>query len=586
LFMTIRFIRPSYSCCVWLLVMSGCHPASPQTSNPVAENSPKVDETNETALHSLASSAVLPGDWFEDVTAGSGLDARYHTGRRAGRNAIIETVGGGVGLIDFDVDSRLDIYAVGGGELETTTGAPSGMAGSLFRQLESGHFRNVTAVADLATNTDYSHGILAGDLDHDGFPDLLLTCYGSCRLWRNQGDGTFREIAEEAGLMIPGWHTAAACVDLNNDGNLDLFITDYVDWNPSRDPSSTIEIPTDIPPPQRYDPRPDHLLLSLGDGSFRDASAAAGIRTDGMGMGLVAADLNDDGAADVYVANDVVANHLYWGGASFPLREAAEVAGVAYNDSGSPEGSMGVDAEDVDGDARPDLWVTNFELEDNSLYLNLGDGLFQHSTARMGLGTHGRNQVGFGTGFQDFDADGWPDLYVLNGHVRYHSPRSPFHQSASLLRNEAGRRFVDVSDRAGGWFRLPHAARGGAAGDWNNDGAIDLVISSLDEPLTLLKNRLSKSLGLRVKLVGVKSPRDPIGATLSYQYRERRLVRLVKSGAGYLSQSDMRITLPLETSAERVEITVVWPSRLRERFQPLAAPGDCVLVEGHGVVIE
>lgn len=569
-------------------VLIGCGPSTPKAS-PDPPGAAHIEEPD----RADGSSTSVPrearaGDWFEDVTAASGIEFVYQTGRSANRLTILETVGGGVGVVDYDLDSRADIYAVGGGTIDAADSTPHGAPGKLFRQVSDWRFADVTTAAGLTHDTDYSHGILAGDLDNDGFPDLFLTCYGVCRLWRNMGDGTFEAATEESEVGVAGWHTAAACADLNADGHLDVLVTNYVDWSPSI-PSESGDAesasPRDVPPPQQFAPLPDRLFLNRGDGRFQEVGAEAGIRTDGMGLGVVAADLNDDGRADVYVANDVVGNHLYWGGMQFPLQETGELSGAAYNESGTPEGSMGVDAEDVDGDGRPDLWVTNFELEDNSLYLNLGDGQFRHATARFGLAGVGRALVGFGTGFQDFDGDGWPDLYVLNGHVRYHSPRSPFRQAAFLLRNVNGRRFEDVTEHAGSWFSIPHAARGAAASDLNGDGAIDLVVSSLDERLSVLRNRLAVAPSMRLRLVGTRSPRDPVGATVAVEAAGRQIVRLVKSGAGYLSQSDSRITVPLDVSGEFVEIRVMWPSQVRELFRERAIAGDHLLVEGRGATI-
>lgn len=564
------------ACLAGLFACSGCETAkSPQPAEITSARS-----QSDTPVPAPAS---LPraDDWFEDVSSALGVRARYETGRAAGRNTLLETVGGGVGLVDFDRDGRLDIYSVGGGTIGQSSEQPQGVPGQLLRQRHDEHFQDETSVARLTDPTGYSHGIVVGDFDNDGFSDLLLTCYGGCILWRNLGDGTFDTVTESAGLSVPGWSTAAAFADVNDDGNADLFITGYVDWSPDSDRAAASP-PDDVPPPQHYSPAPDHLYLNLGDGRFEDATSQAGIRSDGMGLGVLATDLNGDGRTDLYVANDVVANHLYWGGPGFPLHEAAESSGLAYNDSGTPEGSMGVDAADVNGDGRLDTCVTNFELEDNSLSLNLGDGMFQHATARMGLAGLGRSLVGFGTGFQDFDADGWPDLYILNGHVQYHSKFSPFRQPASLLRNRDGQRFEDVTARGGPWFSQPHTARGGAVGDWNNDGAVDLVVSSLDEPLALLRNRNPVKKFVRLQLVGTISPRDPIGATIVVEHPLPVRTYAVISGRGYLSHSDTRLIVPISSDAERVKLAVLWPSRLRERFEIPAELEELVIVEGRG----
>ncbi|MBI1314663.1 hypothetical protein GC176_25500 [bacterium] len=580
---TYRRVLVASACLLTVAMLSGCGTSAQDVSTAHVSASRPTSATPPMESRLVEPRASQSGDWFEDETARSGIEFIYETGRSAKQYTILETVGGGVGFFDFDLDFRLDLYAVGGGDVDETTATPRGIPGRLFRQESDGEFGDVTTAARLPASTDYSHGIIAGDLDNDGFPDVLLTCYGECQLWWNLGDGTFESAAEIAGLATPGWHTAAACVDLSGDGILDLFVVDYVNWTPSTDNRTSEQAtPHDVPPPDEFGPSPDHLFVSLGDGRFTEASAQAGIRTDGMGLGVLAADFNDDGAADVYVANDVVGNHLYWGGTDFPLQETAERSGVAFNETGNPEGSMGVDAEDVNGDGLPDLWVTNFELEDNSLYLNLGGGLFQHSTVRMGLSGLGRTLVGFGTGIQDFDGDGWPDLYVLNGHVQYHSPGSPFRQPAMLFRNDAGRRFKDLTPRGGPWFSFPHSARGGAVGDWNNDGAVDLAISSLDEPLAMLRNRQTAARCLRLRLVGTNSPRDPIGATITFERQGHPITRLMKSGSGYLSQSDSRLIIPLEVTSEFVDISVRWPSTLHESFRVPAVPGDHVLVENCG----
>lgn len=523
-------------------------------------------------------------DWFEDRTADSGIRFNYESGRDSRRYTILETVGGGLGLFDYDLDGRADLFCVGGGRIDSRTSVPSGVPCGLFQNRSAGKFAEVTDRSIVNVAIGYSHGCTAGDLNNDGFPDLLVTCYGTNCLLINQGDGTFRDATERSGLALATWNTAAAFGDIDRDGNLDIFICGYVDWTPDSKvlPPKDAKGQPDIPGPQSFSPLADHLLVSQGDGSFRDCSKEAGIRDDGMGLGVVAADINGDGLLDFYVANDVVANHLYWGQSSLPLHEAGEIAGVAYNDSGTPEGSMGIDATDVNGDGRIDLWVTNFEMEDNSLYVNLGDRSLQHSTAAFGLAGSTRPYVKFGTGFCDFDADGWPDLYVLSGHVRYHTGIRPFEQPSFLYQNAKGTRFEELTTDAGNWFRSPHAARGGAVGDVDDDGAPDLLISSLNEPVVLLHNRKPAANWVRLNLIGTRSPRTPIGAVVRFRAFDRSTLKPLVSGSGYFSQSDSRQLVALPASAMGLDLVVDWPSGYHEKFTVTSTRHDEVLVEGKG----
>ncbi len=521
--------------------------------------------------------SVQPEDWFEDRTAASQVDFRYSTGREAGRFTILETVGGGVGIFDYDLDGQPDLFCIGGGTIDPATSAPSGRSCGLFRNQDGDRFRDVTVSSRLNPGTDYSHGCVSGDVNSDGFPDVLVTCYGQNCLLLNQGDGTFLDVTEEAGLRgATTWNTAAAFGDVNRDGELDLYVAGYVDWVPSSVRN------TDVPPPQNYRPVPDHLYLNSGDGRFLDVSERAGVRQDGMGMGVVAADVNDDQRIDFYVANDVVENHLYLGTDGDTLREVGVLAGVAFNETGSPEGSMGVDCADVNGDGRFDLFVTNFEREDNSLYLNLGEGQFQHSSAAFRLAGLCRSQVKFGTGLRDFDADGWFDLLVVSGHVRYQPRGQSFLQLPTLCRNDRGTGFVEVTKSGGTWFRAVHAARGTATGDLDSDGGLDLVVSSLTEPLALLHNRQPAKNWVQARLVGTHSPRTPIGSRVSLSAFGRECVRTVTSGAGYLSHSEEALLLAVEPERSAADVTVTWPSGLVEVFLALPIKRESVLVEGRG----
>jgi len=582
--------RPCPGTVQWLLtfslliaLQSGCDFGRGPSRQPPAITPSTQQSTTPTPTENIPQGTTAPG-WFEDRTADSGIRFTYQSGRDAGRHTILETVGGGLGLFDYDLDGRVDLICAGGGVIDSKTSAPSGVPCGLFQNQGAGKFGEVTTPAIGAIAIGYSHGCTAGDLNNDGFPDLLITCFGSNCLLINQGDGTFRDATEQSGLSVATWNTAAAFGDIDRDGNLDVFVCGYVDWTPDSkvQPPKDAKGRPDIPAPQSFSPVADHLLMNQGDGSFHDRSKEAGIREDGMGLGVVAAHINQDGLLDFYVANDVVANHLYWGTRSLPLQEAGEIAGVAYNDSGTPEGSMGIDAADVNGDGRLDLWVTNFEMEDNSLYINLGDGSLQHSTAAFGLAGSTRPYVKFGTGFCDFDSDGWPDLYVLSGHVRYHTGIRPFEQPSFLYRNVKGTRFEDVTADAGDWFHAAHAARGGAVGDVDDDGALDLAISSLSEPVVLLHNRKPAANWVRLSLVGTRSPRTPVGAVVRFRAFDRNVAQPLVSGSGYFSQSDLRPLLALEPAMTRLDLVVDWPSGYHEKFIVSSLRRDEVLVEGKG----
>lgn len=537
---------------------------------------------------SRANTSTQPSSdrFFADVTDDSGLVFSYNSGRAGEQYTLLETVGGGVALFDYDADGDLDIFLPGGGRISPSNGEVTGTHCALFRNEGDVRFTNVTAEAGLEVPVDYSHGVTTVDYNCDGWPDLFVTCFGQSRLYRNLGDGTFTDATAEANLDIQGWRTAAAWADVDRDGLVDLFVTGYVDWTPDKNPGWCGDPNTkqrDVCPPNDHEPAGDSLYRNRGDGTFEDITESADLRGDGMGLGVIACDLNSDGWIDFYVANDVTRNFLYLGGPELPLRETAETAGVAYSEFGDPEAGMGVDAGDFDGDELPDLWVTNFEHEDNSLYRNDGNATFTHRTVAAGLKGPWRTSVGFGTGFLDFDSDGWLDLYVANGHVFYHNGRSPYLQRSLLFRNLAGQRFVDASRAGGEFFAAEHSARGAAVGDLDNDGAPDLIVVRQDQPVRLLRNVRPPKRWISLSLRGTRSNADAIGSTLRLPFDGRVLVRRVVSGRGYLSQSDNRIVLPVDSASRSVDVVVEWPGGVRESFTDLLPLQTNVLVEGRGL---
>ncbi len=523
-----------------------------------------------------------------DGTSSSGLRFQYQNGVEGGQFSILESVGGGVAVLDFDRDGDLDVFFPGGGAITGSSPVTiTGRACGLFRNDGRGEFQDISSLVQLAEPLPYSHGAFVADFNRDGYPDILMTGYRGCRLLRNDAGERLTDVTKSAGLSLSQWTTAAAWGDVNRDGWADFAIVGYVEWAGEVDAScgDVGRGVRDVCPPQRYPASRQRLFVNNRDGTFHEIDKAFEGQAVGKGLGIVSLDLNEDNWIDFYVANDQVENQLYLGGPQFPLREVAMASGVAGSEFGVAEGSMGVDAGDYDGDGRPDLFVTNYELEDNSLYQNLGQGLFSHATVRSGLGGAGRPFVGFGTGFADFDLDGWLDLFVINGHVLYETGRSAYLQPSLLFRNEGSgnnRRFRDVSGEEGGpWFRERHAGRGAATADLDNDGDLDLVVTQQNAPAGVLFNQTQPAQWLSLQVRGTVSDPDAIGASVHYDFDGRKLVRHLRSGAGYLSQSDQRILLPAKESAA-AEVTIHWITGKTERFRNLKLRETNLIEEGRG----
>ncbi|MBC7854988.1 MAG: CRTAC1 family protein [Pirellulaceae bacterium] len=524
------------------------------------------------AVHSKPQ-PIFPGA-FADVTPGSGLDFTYRNGEEADQYSILESLGGGVGLIDYDQDGRLDVFLTGGGVF----GGPKkqqiqGHPNRLFRNLGDWKFRDVTADVALNLPLFYGHGCAVGDYDNDGWPDLLVTGYGRLALFHNDGGRNFVETTEAAGLTIPRdvhWSTGAAWGDIDGDNDLDLFVGHYINWslqNHPRCPGYGPNEPVDLCPPDRFEALPPQLFLNEGNGTFREAGQSAGLRP-GKALGVLIADLNQDGKLDIYVANDAINNYLYLNQGSGKFVESGVERGAAANESGIPDGSMGVDAADLRGTGQLSLFVTNYQQQAHALYRNDGRGYFDHASSLTGIRAIGQNFVGWGTGFIDFDQDGDEDLVFTHGHViRHPSPPQMLAQRPVLMKNLQSRSdssdestFQDDSLSAGEYFQHPRRGRGLALGDLDNDGRTDLVISHVNAPVVLLRNIVvSRHHWLGVELMG-KSPRDSIGATLLLEADGRRFGRVVKGGGSYLSANDRRSVFGLGDAKEVERLSVRWPS--------------------------
>ncbi|WP_152054050.1 FG-GAP-like repeat-containing protein [Tautonia marina] len=507
---------------------------------------------------------------FRDRAQDAGLEFTYENSETPYRR-LPEPLGGGVALLDFDGDGWLDVYVVQGGAFPPDSETPC--QDRLFRNRGDGTFEDVSEASGISEFPGgYGHGVTVGDIDNDGHPDLFITRWRSYALYRNRGDGTFEDITESSGLGGDrDWPTSAAFADLDSDGDLDLYVCHYVAWderNPRlcRDQETGVYISCN---PLEFSARPDHLFRNDG-GRFEDVSEDAGIiDQDGRGLGVVAADLNDDGQIDLYVANDMTANFLWRNLGGMRFEEVAEEAGVAGNASGGYQAGMGVAAGDLDGDGRIDLAVTNFFGESTTSFRNLGDGLFYDSTKASGLEAASRSLLGFGLVFFDADNDGRLDLASANGHVSDYSPYFPYRMPAQLLLGAEGGRLVDVSDQAGPAWELPRLGRGLASGDLDNDGRVDLLLVSLGSPLALLRNETDGGSFLTLQLEGQASNRDAVGAEVTVIAGDHRQVAQRVGGGSYQSSSDPRIHFGLGRGGEHqgVEVVVAWPSGREDRHR-------------------
>jgi hypothetical protein len=594
-----------------------------------------------------------PTGFFADRTPGSGLDFTYRNGEEAGHFAILETLGGGVALLDYDGDGLLDVFLTGGGyyggpDKQQILGHPC----KLFKNLGNFKFKDVTQEVGLRDFPwFYTHGVAVADYDNDGWPDLLLTGWGRLALLKNVDDGKggrrFLDVTAKAGLTETRWSTSAAWADLNGDGLPDLYVCHYVDWSfannpPCKDYRGGAQ--RDVCPPKSFTGLPHVLYLNNGNGTFRDASKEAGLRLPrteadydqlthlgpeakkrlrdadkardyGKGLGILAVNVKGHGLPDLYVANDTTDNFLYLNRGNARFEEVGLIAGTAGDEDGRPDGSMGISAADVDGTGQFSLFVANYQNESHALYRNLGglplvspegprsalcggvgpalravrgDPRFLHSSKATGVTAIGLVYVGFGAGFLDFDRDGAEDLFISNGHVvRLPPPGIDVRQPPVLLRNPrnlaaptARVYFQNVSDQGGPYFRAPHPGRGVAFGDLNNDGRVDLVISHLNEPVTVLENVADNgNHWLGVELIGVPY-RDAVGARLTLEVGDQRLVRTVLGGGSYLSANDRRIIFGLGAVSKVGRLTVVWPSGREQTWEGLAIDRYLRLVEG------
>jgi tetratricopeptide (TPR) repeat protein len=517
-----------------------------------------------------------------DQAAERGLVFQYFNAGNPQRDIryMYEFTGGGLGVLDHDLDGWPDIYCTQGCAWppEKETGEH---LDQLFQNRDGNRFVNVTNAAHLQ-ETGFGQGVAVADYDDDGFPDLWVANIGANRLLHNQGDGTFAVVELPADIAGNEWTSSMLMADVNRDGWCDLLAVNYL----GGDDVFTLRCGlTGVCLPQKFPGVPDRLSLGTGEGRFVDASQSAGVALEsGKGLGVVAADFMGDGSLDIFVANDSVANFFYRLSEPAPntrFREEAFIAGVAMNEEGKAEACMGVACGDADGDGRLDLYVTNFYLESNTFYRQEEGGTFSDSTQSAGLRDPSLPMLGFGTQFFDLENDGWLDLFVANGHIGdFRAEKIPFQMSPQLYRNLGQGQFTDQSATAGSFFTRPCLGRAVAVTDWNRDGADDLLVGHLDQPLALLTNQTPHGRFLRLQVRGTTAPRDAVGAIVKVTSGERRWVRQITAGDGYQSTNSRCLLFGLGEVKQVDQITVQWPSGHEESFGPRPVDSHWLLIEG------
>ncbi len=522
-----------------------------------------------------------------DVTEASGVTFRHVAS--PDKKYIVESMSGGVALFDYDADGLLDLFLVNSLTVELVKSGGKTRS-ALYRNQGDGTFKDVTDRAGLA-DVGWGMGAAAGDYDNDGRIDLYVTCLGPNRLYRNQGDGTFADVTAKAGVADPRWSTGAAFVDYDNDGRLDLFVANYVDFQLDRLPEfgkgktcqyKGIAVQCG---PRGLPGAGDSLYRNNGDGTFTDVSKKAGVSDPAgfYGLGVVCSDFDEDGLTDIYVANDSTPNFLYRNQGDGTFKDVGFVSGTAVNENGSEQGSMGVAVGDYDHDGKFDIFVTNFADEYNTLYrggarLNFTDVSYAAKLAEVALPL-----VGWGTEFFDYDNDGWVDLFVANGHV--YPQLENYRQRKLLHRNNRDGTFTEAAEAAGAPLMEKRAARGTAFGDIDNDGDVDFVVGDLDGPPQVLRNDGGNSgNAVLVRTVGVKANRDGIGARVKIVAGDLVQMDEVRSGASYISHSDLRLHFGLGPRTKIDLIEVRWPGGAVEKIT--GAPVNKVLTvkEGQGLV--
>jgi hypothetical protein len=528
---------------------------------------------------------------FQDLADAAGLAAPTISGGETAKRYILETTGTGVAIFDFDDDGRPDIYIANATTLDRD-GNGATATGHLYRNLGGLKFEDVTARVRLS-RTGWGQGVCAADYDNDGHRDLLVTYYGQTALYHNQGDGTFEDRTERAGLSAPTrWDTGCSFFDYDLDGKLDLVITSYLQFDRTRIPAPGASsycqwkgMPVMCGPRGLPFSR-NRLFHNEGEGRFRDVSVESGVGAVSAcyAFTVVASDVDDDGYPDLYVACDSTPSLLYHNRRNGTFEEMGLLAGVALNDDGQEQGGMGVAMADYDEDGRTDIAKTNFSDDVPNLFHNHGDGVFEDRVFQSGLGGY-MYYVGWGVQFIDVDHDGRKDLLMVNGHVYPEVERLPgvhYRQPKLLYWNVGEGRFKDISSESGPGLDAAWSSRGAASGDLDGDGSLEVVVSNMGARPSLLKNVGPHQHWLLVRAIGTRGNRDAIGARIVVRAGERHVSGEIQTGTSFLSQNDVRVHVGLADASRYDAIEVQWPGGARERFPGGAVNQVVTVTEGTG----